>query len=78
MESDEEGMMKSRLRASQQELVNRIVVVNNYAKNYRLSEHKVIIWSKHNIMHGNLSQVRGMDNFSNELTLTQSDFEIRT
>ena len=38
-----------------------------YAKNYRLSEHKVIIWSKYSIMHGKLSDLRDLSNFDRNL-----------
>ena len=46
------------------------------AKNFSISEHKVILWSKRNILHGRLVDIR--ENYSgyNALMLKESDFEI--
>jgi len=46
------------------------------AKNFSISEHKVILWSKRNILHGRLVDMR--ENYSgyNALMLKESDFEI--
>ena len=46
------------------------------AKNFSISEHKVIIWSKRNILHGRLSDIRDKDWSYNVLMLKESDFEI--
>ena len=55
-------------------MVEHIVAANMYAKNFRLTEHKVIIWSKYDIMHGNLNNIRGNFNSDQGLYLTVSNF----
>ena len=49
--------------------------------NFVISENKVIFWSKSNILHGNLKDIRGADNGDGNIVniyLTKSDFEINT
>ena len=59
--------------------MNSVAETYKYAKNYIISEHKVIIWSKRNIFHGNLNEIR-VENYADlsDLHLKESDFEIST
>lgn len=46
-------------------------------KNFCISEHKVIFWSKYNILHGRLEDVRTRDYSGNQvMSIVESDFEI--
>ena len=59
--------------------MNSVAETYKYAKNYIISEHKVIIWSKRNIFHGNLSEIRETNYAGlSDLHLKESNFEIST
>lgn len=48
------------------------------AKNFAISEHKVILWSKRNILHGKLIDIREDYAGDSVLMLKESDFVINT
>lgn len=55
------------------------LIIEGYrrAKNFVISEGKIILWSKHNILHGNLDSVRNPADPYIDMMLKESDFEIR-
>ena len=59
------------------ECVKKIAESFKRAKNFAISENKIIIWSKRNIFHANLSQIRSSPDKNADLYLQLSTFEIR-
>ena len=54
-------------------------IVNRYrrASNFTISEHKIILWSKRNILHGRLDDIRTANLEGVDLMLNESDFVIK-
>ena len=56
------------------DLINTIVKAFKYAKNFLISEEKVILWSRYNILHSQLSEIRIANLPDAALILKESQF----
>ena len=57
-------------------VMKKIVRAFKFAKDLLISEEKVILWSRYNILHSNLSILRSMNLSDTFLMLKKSDFII--
>ena len=60
----------------QKKVMQKIVRAFKFAKDLLISEEKVILWSRYNILHSNLSILRSMNLSDTFLMLKKSDFII--
>ena len=71
------ALLASEPGAKKEMYVKNIVECFKHAKSFTISENKIIVWSRRNIFHGNLKEMRDRD-MSYHLILQESQFQINS